>query len=97
VNLPSVTSEIFEKDGKNLLYIEISLISEKTTTLLLEEIYDAIQSVGQIDWIILDLRGNEWWYLEEAVKLLGHFFPKDTLLVKSKYKAYEDLDYISKW
>jgi hypothetical protein len=49
VNLPSVTSEIFEKDGKNLLYIEISLISEKTTTLLLEEVYDAIQSVGQID------------------------------------------------
>ena len=97
VNLPSVTSEIFEKDGKNLLYIEISLISEKTTTLLLEEVYDAIQSVGQIDWIILDLRGNEWWYLEEAVKLLGHFFPKNTLLVKSKYKAYEDLDYISKW
>jgi carboxyl-terminal processing protease len=63
----------------------------------LEEVYDAIQSVGKIDWIILDLRGNEWWYLEEAVKLLGHFFPKDTLLVKSKYKAYEDIDYVSKW
>ena len=97
VNIPSVTSEIFEKDGKNLLYIEISLISEKTTSLLLEEVRDAIQSVGKIDWIILDLRGNEWWYLEEAAKLLGHFFPKDTLLVKSKYKAYEDLEYTSKW
>lgn len=97
VNIPSVTSEIFEKDGKNLLYIEISIISEKTTALLLEEVRDAIQSVGKIDWIILDLRGNEWWYLEEAAKLLGHFFPKDTLLVKSKYKAYEDLEYTSKW
>lgn len=97
VNLPSVTSEIFEIDGKNLLYIEISLISEKTTSLLLEEVRDAIQSVGEIDWIILDLRGNEWWYLEEAAKLLGHFFPRDTLLVKSKYKAYEDLEYTSKW
>jgi len=97
VNIPSVTSKVFEIDDKNLLYIEISIISEKTTTLLLEEVYDAIQSVGKIDWIILDLRGNEWWYLEEAVKLLGHFFPKDTLLVKSKYKAYEDIDYVSKW
>jgi carboxyl-terminal processing protease len=97
LDLPSVTSEVFEINGKNLLYIEISLISEKTTTLLLEEVYDAIQSVGKIDWIILDLRWNEWWYLEEAAKLLWHFFPKDTLLVKSKYKAYEDLDYISKW
>jgi hypothetical protein len=45
VNLPSVTSEIFEIDGKNLLYIEISLISEKTTALLLEEVRDALESV----------------------------------------------------
>jgi C-terminal processing protease CtpA/Prc len=49
VNLPSVTSEVFEIDGKNLLYIEISIISEKTTALLLEEVRDAIQSVGKID------------------------------------------------
>jgi hypothetical protein len=49
VNIPSVTSKVFEIDDKNLLYIEISIISEKTTTLLLEEVYDAIQSVGKID------------------------------------------------
>ena len=97
VNIPSVTSEIFEKDGKNLLYLEISIISNKTTALLLEEVSEAIASAGKIDGIILDLRGNEWWYLEEAVKLLWHFFPKDTLLVKSKYKAYEDIDHFSKW
>ena len=97
VNLPSVTSKIFEIDGKNLLYIEISIISEKTTALLLEEVRDALESAGKIDGIILDLRGNSWWYLEEAVKLLGHFFPRDTLLVKSKYKAYEDIDHVSKW
>ena len=97
VSIPSVTSEIFEKDGKNLLYLEISIISNKTTALLLEEVRDAVETAGKIDWIILDLRGNEWWYLEEAIKLLGHFFPKDTLLVKSKYKAYEDIDHFSKW
>ena len=97
INLPSVTSEIFEKDGKILLYLEISIISEKTTSLLLEEVREAIEAAWKIDWIILDLRGNEWWYLEEAAKLLWHFFPRDTLLVKSKYKAYEDLEYTSKW
>jgi len=58
---------------------------------------EAIESVGKIDGIILDLRWNSWWYLEEAVKLLGHFFPKDTLLVKSRYKAYEDIDHVSRW
>ena len=97
VSIPSVTSEVFEKDGKNLLYLEVSIISNKTTALLLEEVRDALETAGKIDGIILDLRGNSWWYLEEAVKLLGHFFPRDTLLVKSKYKAYENIDHFSKW
>ena len=97
VNIPSVTSEVIKKDGKNLLYLEVSIISNKTTALLLEEVRDALESAGKIDGIILDLRGNSWGYLEEAVKLLGHFFPRNTLLVKSKYKAYEDIDHFSKW
>ena len=97
VSIPSVTSELIEKDGKNLLYLEVSIISNKTTALLLEEVRDALETAGKIDGIILDLRGNSWGYLEEAVKLLGHFFPRDTLLVKSKYKAYEDIDHVSKW
>lgn len=97
VSIPSVTSEIFEKNGKTLLYLEISIISNHTTSLLLEEVRDALDSAGKIDGIILDLRWNSWWYLEEAVKLLGHFFPKDTLLVRSRYKAYEDIDHVSKW
>ena len=97
VNIPSVTSEIIKRNNKNLLYLEISIISNKTTSLLLEEVWEAIESTGKIDGIIHDLRGNSWWYLDEAVKLLGHFFPRDTLLVKSKYKAYEDIDHISKW
>lgn len=97
VSIPSVTSEVIEKDGKNLLYLEVSIISNKTTALLLEEVRDALETAGKIDGIILDLRGNSGGYLEEAVKLLGHFFPRDTLLVKSKYKAYEDIDHVSKW
>ena len=97
VSIPSVTSEVIEKNGKNLLYLEVSIISNKTTALLLEEVREALESAEKIDGIILDLRGNSGWYLEEAVKLLGHFFPRDTLLVKSKYKAYEDIDHVSKW
>lgn len=97
VSIPSVSSEVFEEDGKILLYLEVSMISNKTTSLLLEEVRSAIESNGRIDWIILDLRWNIWWYLEEAVKLLGHFFPKDTLLVKSRYKAYENIDHVSQW
>ena len=97
ISIPSVTSEVIEKNGKNLLYLEVSIISNKTTALFLEEVREALEMAWKIDGIILDLRWNSWWYLEEAVKLLGHFFPKDTMLVKSKYKAYEDIDHVSKW
>jgi C-terminal processing protease CtpA/Prc len=58
VSIPSVTSEIIEKDGKNLLYLEVSIISNKTTALLLEEVREALESAEKIDGIILDLRGN---------------------------------------
>jgi C-terminal processing protease CtpA/Prc len=58
VSIPSVTSEVIEKDGKNLLYLEVSIISNKTTALLLEEVRDALETAGKIDGIILDLRGN---------------------------------------
>ena len=97
VTIPSVTSKIIEENDKNLLYLEVSIISNQTTALLLEEVREAIETTGKIDGIILDLRWNSWGYLEEAVKLLGHFFPKNTLLAKSRYKAYEDVDHVSKW
>lgn len=97
VSIPSVTSEVFENNWKNILYLEISIISNNTTAMLLEEVRDALDIHERIDGIILDLRWNVWWYLEEAVKLLWHFFPKDTVLVKSKYKAYEDVEHLSTW
>jgi carboxyl-terminal processing protease len=97
VSIPSVTSKVFEDNWKNILYLEISIISNNTTAMLLEEIRDALDEHERIDGIILDLRWNVWWYLEEAVKLLWHFFPRDTVLVKSKYKAYEDVEHLSTW
>jgi len=97
VNVPSVTSELIQKNGKNLLYLEVSIIASHTTSLLLEEVRDAMDKVNEIDWIILDLRWNSWWYLEEAVKLLWHFFEKWQVVVKSKYMAYEDINHLSEW
>ena len=97
ISIPSVTSKIIEENGKNILYLEVSIISDKTTSLILEEVRDALETTKKIDGIILDLRWNSWWYLEEAVKILWHFFPKDTLLAKSRYKAYENIDHVSKW
>ena len=97
VSIPSVTSEVIEEDWKKLLHLEISIISNHTASLMLSEIRDAINETWKIDGIILDLRWNSWWYMEEAVRILGHFFPKGTLLLKSRYKAYDNMDHLSEW
>lgn len=97
VNIPSVTSEVIENEWKILLYLEISIISNHTASLMLNEIRDVLDKTWKIDGIILDLRWNSWWYMEEAVRILWHFFPKGTLLLKSKYRAYDNLDHFSEW
>ena len=97
VNIPSVTSEIIEKNWKNLLHLEISIVSNHTASLMLSEIRDTVDKIWKIDGIILDLRWNSWGYMEEAVRILWHFFPKNTLLLKSKYKAYDNIDHLSEW
>ena len=97
VTIPSVTSEVLTENDKTILYLEISIISEHTTSLLLEEVRDALETTSWIDWMILDLRWNSWWYLEEAIKLLWHFFPKWTIVSKSKYQWFADIDHESTW
>lgn len=98
LNIPSVTSEVIQIDDKNIIYLEISIISNRTTSLLLNEIMEVSNKIWKIDGIILDLRGNSWWYLDEAVKILWHFFPKGTLLINSKYnQLYQDINMESEW
>jgi len=60
ISIPSVTSKIIEENGKNILYLEVSIISDKTTSLILEEVRDALETTKKIDGIILDLRWNSW-------------------------------------
>ncbi|MDR0283063.1 MAG: hypothetical protein LBI53_07455 [Candidatus Peribacteria bacterium] len=56
INLPSVIITTVTREGKNIVIVEISSISEYTTKLFMEEITPLIsQGVGGI---ILDLRGN---------------------------------------
>ena len=97
VKVPSVNSELFNEKWKNILYLEVSIISSRTTSLLLSEIRETLENIDKIDWLILDLRWNSWWYLEEAIKLLWHFFPEGTVLAQSRYRAYDDINHISQW
>ena len=95
INIPSVTAELQDIDGKKVWIFVISAISEHTTQVFIEECLRFVQSGMQ--GIILDLRGNWGWYLEEASKFLWHFIDKWEVTVKTKYYAFSDNEFVSKW
>ena len=95
VDIPSVTSETFDIWGKKVWYIEISTIWEETEKLFKNTISELKSE--NIEWIILDLRWNWWWYLDIWVQIASHFIPKWQLVVEAKYRWYTDTNYYSKW
>lgn len=95
INIPSVSSQIFEIDDKKIWYIEMFLIWEETENIFKKEI-NYLKSEW-IDWIILDLRWNGGWLLPIAVEIVSHFITKWDLVVSAKYRWYEDEKYYSKW
>ena len=50
-----------------------------------------------VDWIILDLRWNGWWFLPIAVEISSHFIPAWETIVTAKYRIFWDEIYKSKW
>lgn len=95
INLPSVSSEIFDINNKKIWYIEMFLIWEETENIFKKEVNKLKKE--WIDWIILDLRWNGWWLMPISVEIVSHFIAQWDLVVSAKYKWYEDEKYYSKW
>jgi carboxyl-terminal processing protease len=64
-------------------YIRLMGFTDKAGSELRKAIKN-IQQTGEIDALILDLRGNSGGLLEAAVEVLGVFLPKGTTVVKTK-------------
>ena len=94
IDLPSVLATCVEYENTNIGIFEISSISEYTTKIFINEALSCIRKGMQ--GIILDLRGNNGGYLEEASKFLGHFLPKGETAVKSEYQAFDNKIFTSK-
>ena len=96
LSVPSVTSEILTgKDNKKIWYINISIIGEETENLMKTTI--ASLKKENLQWIILDLRGNGGGLLPVANEIASHFIAKGKLVVSTKYHTFEDEKFISKW
>lgn len=64
-------------------YIKVNRFGHTT----MEEFRRAFASLGEIDALILDLRGNSGGILGQAVELAGFFLPRGTLIASTEGRA----------
>lgn len=82
--IPSVYAELFtgSMSSGSIAYMNLSLFGEHTGEEFEKELVQILEK--NPSWIILDLRENGGWFLDVAVDILSHFFPKNTALVTTK-------------
>lgn len=95
INVPSLSTQVFDVDNKKIWYLEISMVWEETENILRKEIPELKNET--LGGMIVDLRWNGWWLMDVAVQIVSHFIPKWELVVKSKYAWFADEIYTSKW
>ena len=95
IDIPSVKSKVLENNGIKIWYIEVSSFWDQTNKLFTHAISDIISE--KVKGVIVDVRWNWWGLLTSAVQLAWHFIPEWELIVKTKYKTFQDSDYLSKW
>lgn len=95
IDVPSVKTKVLENEGIKIGYIEVSSFWEQTSKLFTHAISEIVNE--KVKGVIIDLRWNWGGLLTSAVQLAWHFIPKGELIVKTKYKKFQDNDYFSKW
>lgn len=76
----------------NIGYIRVNRFAEQT----MEEFTRAYESLGSINGLILDLRGNGGGLLAEAIKLAGFFLPRNTLITTTAGRKEQPYNHYSK-
>lgn len=94
--IPSVSSKILTGyQNQTIWYIWLSVFAEDTDSRLKKEIEKLLQQ--NIQWIILDVRGNGWGLLEESVSVVSHFLKQDSIVTQAQYSIYQDDQYKAEW
>ncbi len=84
VILPSVDSEIIEKDGKKIGFISISIFASNTPTQFSEHLE---KLEGEVDAFIIDVRYNSGGYLTSAERMLSMFLDKSKIIYQTEEKG----------
>lgn len=80
----SVTMEYKDHKGKKIAWIKLSRFGDRTREEWNAAITD-IESKGDVDGIVLDLRNNPGGYLEGSVYIAGEFLAPGKLVVAQQY------------
>ena len=84
VDIPSVTSEIIEKNNKKIGYIYVSVFAENTDSQFKAEVEKLEKD--HIDSLIIDLRQNSGGHLKTVTNMISMFIKKDEVIYKLKTK-----------
>ncbi len=84
----------YKKINNDFFYIQIKMFWEK----VFDEFTNSLDELkkSQVKKLIIDLRNNPWWYLEQATSMLSYFIEKWEKTAVVKYKDY-DINYYSFW
>lgn len=79
----------------NIFYIQMKMFGEKVFTQT-SEAMTQLKKESNIKKVVIDLRNNPGWYLDQAVDILSMFTPKWSPVAVVKYKNWESV-YKSYW
>lgn len=98
ISVPSAEAELIERDGKRVLFLTVSIFGDDTMRVIRNEIRQlGISSTSELDGVILDLRGNGWWYLPVSVEVASLFLPKNEMVTTARYSIFDDEIFKSEW
>lgn len=84
VTIKSVDSEIFEKDGKKIGYIYVSIFANNTYSQFKSQLERLEQQ--NIDSLIIDVRGNTGGHLTSVENILGLFLDSTHIIYQTEDK-----------
>lgn len=93
ISYPSVRGEVWDIDTHVVWHIMISSVGDHTEDLFRQTVLDLRQQA--VEAVVLDLRGNGGWFLDEAVEIVSYFLPKDEVVVRGAYRVYRDDVFLS--
>ena len=94
VNIDSVATKVFEKNGKKIGYIELSIFANNTYSQFKKKL-DELEKQN-IDSLIIDVRGNSGGYLSAVTDIASIFLERDKVIYQLDTKGKVEKVYSNK-